>query len=173
MITEHDLIWSRTDILELNAVAPDLRFFRGIEVSTSSGHVVVIGLDTCDGIFRGMSIQALHAFTRSSGAVLILVHPQTIGPMARVAPLVGYVDAIEVASSVTRGNDEEQAIRLCREYGVAPVGGSDAHCEDTLGSTYTVFPYLPDDEKRLAHMIRNHTGRPVRRGKNQEEEAVC
>ena len=173
VITEHDLIWSGTDIRELNAAAPDLRIFRGIEVTTSCCHVVVIGLDTCDGIFRGMSIQALYACTRGGDAALILVHPQTIGSAESVAKLIGYVDALEVASSVTEGNDEQQALRLSREYAVAPVAGSDAHCTDTLGSAYTVFPYLPNDEKGLAHMIRNHIGRPVRGGYNQEEVMVC
>ena len=41
-ITEHNAVWSPEDIASLNAKS-DVRFFRGNEVTTNQGHIVVFG----------------------------------------------------------------------------------------------------------------------------------
>jgi hypothetical protein len=72
------------------------------------------------------------------------------------------IDAIEVASTITSGGKQQEAERIAKRKGWARVAGSDAHCIDNVGQTYTAFPELPPDEKALANAIRTGMGVPIR-----------
>lgn len=166
VIAEHDHLWPRCDIDELNRQLPSGRIFRGMEVSSSNGHFVVIGLERMDGIRPGISARALISKARSQKAAVILAHPHIHYSQTQdqldVLEMPAGIDAIEVASTMTIGEAAQQAQAWARQIGCAMVGGSDAHALSQVGQSFTTFSTLPSDEKELAEAIRNGACRPGR-----------
>lgn len=157
VITEHDRIWSYNDINLLQAQATDVRFYRGVEVSSASGHFIVIGIHDLSGIEPGISIEALIDRVTPQGAALILVHhhlvySNLISPRA-IADMPQAITAIEVASSVTFGQHQHEAENIAGHRGWTAVGGSDAHHLENVGIAYTRFKRLPENEMQLAKAI--------------------
>jgi len=172
VLTEHDIMWSKEEIQELNSKLEGKKFYRGIEVSSLFGHFVVIGLDDLDGIEPGISIDGLIQSSRKNRAALILVHQHLSNYAVRspVKPqaIPDEIDAIEVASTITFGKNQLEAERIAKSRGWKPVAGSDAHCIDSVGHACTAFPTLPSDEKALARAICMGLGTPIRMDENVE-----
>ena len=157
VITEHDRLWTLEDLQELQVQATDVRFYRGAEVSSASGHFVVIGLNNLDGIRPGISIEDLIRTIKPQKAALILVHHHLVysniaSPRA-VEDMPQEIDAIEVASSITFGLNQRDAEKIALKRGWTSVAGSDAHSIERLGEAYTIFKSLPENEKQLAKAI--------------------
>ena len=173
VITEHNLLWPGEKIIEINRRLPkNRRLYRGIEVSTSHCHVVVIGLDSIHGVYPGMQPERLIEQAEKEQAVAILVHPCLNGfDLERDCPW-GF-HGMEVASTMTRGNIRRKTLVLCRQHHALPVAGSDAHCSENLGKAFTCFPFLPVDEKELALMIRQGLGVPMALEPDGEALVVC
>ena len=75
VITEHDHLWPAEDIALLNRNLKDKRIYRGVEVSSSNGHFIVIGLDGLDDIRPGISIEKLIPKIHFHEAAIIWAHP--------------------------------------------------------------------------------------------------
>ena len=166
VITEHDVLWSKEEIERLYDGLNGIKIYRGVEISTLSGHFVVIGLDDLDGIKPGISPEELFQKAKKNGAAIILAHHHLLYHNSRcpvnVLSIPDGIDAIEVASTITSGGKQQEAERIAKRKGWARVAGSDAHCIDNVGQTYTAFPELPPDEKALANAIRTGMGVPIR-----------
>ncbi len=167
VITEHDAMWTEKEVQVLKQkIDHKVKIYRGVEVSSSDGHFIVIGLKDMTNIQVGISAIELFAITKKANAVVILAHPQRSGCGAKIFPeninWHKYVDAIEVASTCTFGQYEVDARRLGTETGLSTVAGSDAHCLDRVGSTYTEFNFLPANELELAAAIIENVGTPKR-----------
>jgi len=165
VLAEHDALWDPEELAELRGgLGDDLRLYRGVEVSCAEGHVVVIGLDSLVGLEPGIAAADLVAAAHLDGAVAILAHPyQPVVGGAKRPELDRFpdtLDAVEVASSMTRGDFTQRAKRLAFRRGWAAVAGSDAHALEHLGDAYTRFPSLPISELHLARMITAGLGRP-------------
>ena len=158
VIAEHDRLWPRIDIEELNRNLPFGRIFRGVEVSSRNGHFVVIGLDRLNGIQPGISARALIKKARSQSAAVILAHPQIQYSQTQrqldVLEMPAGIDAVEVASTMTAGSGSIQAQSVARQLGCGMVGGSDAHALSQVGRAFTIFSALPANERELAAAIR-------------------
>lgn len=162
VITEHNTMWPPHHIEALNRSLPKhLRIYSGIEVSTSSYHVVVIGLPDESGIIPGMPHEKLIEITKNFNAVTILVHPLSTSPKGLASGKLPDVDCIEVASTMTCGEKQQQTCNLCFQLKLIPVAGSDAHCRENIGKAYTAFPRLPRDEHELAALIKQGLGVPM------------
>lgn len=174
VITEHNLMWPRQNIEALNRCLPaNLRIYSGIEVSTSAFHVVVIGLDDDRGIFSGIRHEKLLDITRKSRAVTILVHPLSGIRNPDIPSVYPDTDCIEVASTTTFGEALRRTCELCTLKKAIPVAGSDAHCRENIGKTYTAFPHLPGNEHELAELIRQGLGVPMVRESNGKGVRAC
>ncbi len=171
VITEHNILWPKEEIARLNHELNGRRIYGGVEVSTSTHHFVVIGLDSMEGIHEGISAEQLWRITRIREATMILAHPfngkKNIDDHDAFLDLPVTPDAIELASTVTHGREEKRIRAWGEQNGVHLVAGSDAHCIENLGQTATTFPHLPENEKELARMIQTGLGRPVRRHQNR------
>ena len=159
VITEHDHLWPAREIAALNRSSPGPRIYRGVEISTSSGHFVVIGMDHLDGCRPGMSLRHLAREARLQNAAVIWAHPrlnyrQPLHPID-LSHLPDGIDAIEVASTVTVGDQADQVMTMARDFGYSMVGGSDAHALAQVGKVFTRLDRLPADEKELAEAIRS------------------
>ncbi len=166
VITEHDQLWSKQDIRELQDQTSDIKFYRGAEISSASGHFVVIGIEKLDGIAPGISVEALIQKIKPYNAALVLVHHHLVYSNIKVPRVIkdmpNGIDAIEVASSVTFGKHQDEAEKIAKSRGWTAVAGSDAHSIGMLGVTFTTFSCLPKNEKELAQAIRSGNCLPGR-----------
>ncbi len=168
VITEHDVLWPRREIESLNEGLGNGRIYRGVEVSTASGHFVVIGLDSMDGIAPGISVEALIEKAKRVDAAVILVHHHLVYSNIRdpipAMEMPEGIDAIEVASTTTVRENQAEASRIAKRRGWTEVAGSDAHALDNVGETFTAFaeaePFA--NEKELARAIMEGRARPMR-----------
>jgi predicted metal-dependent phosphoesterase TrpH len=166
VLTEHDALWPEEEIRALNGKLHRGRIYRGVEVSSCSGHFVLIGIEALNCIHPGDSIERILPVAEAQGAAVIWVHPhqrysQITHPLEEAfgTDFCGdhfpdRIDAIEVASTVTRERHARHARRLARCHGLSMVGGSDAHTAAALGQALTHFTHLPADEGALAAAIR-------------------
>jgi predicted metal-dependent phosphoesterase TrpH len=169
VLTEHDILWPVEEIRTLNGKLQRGKIYRGVEVSSCSGHFVLIGIEALHPLSPGDPIEAVLPVAEAQGAAVIWVHPhqrysQITHPLDEaVGEALGEgfkerfpvrIDAIEVASTVTRDHHARHARHLAKSLGLSMVGGSDAHSAAALGQALTRFTHLPTDEVALAAAIR-------------------
>lgn len=104
----------------------------GIEISTSDGHLIVLGLR--ENIQPGLPVLETINIARQKGGVVIAPHPfkkDSIGFAAKDA------DAIETFNSRCVFGENEKARHMASVLGKPEVGGSDSHLLSTIGLGFT------------------------------------
>jgi predicted metal-dependent phosphoesterase TrpH len=148
-----------------------IRIFRGAEVETDYGHVLVYGVSaemTARFDFADVRLpaQAVISEVARMGGIAVPCHPgrPTIGLCEHYAagkrPLEGVV-AVEALNGGSRRGENERVHELIASHGYGAVGGSDAHLVSLIGICATEF----DDEVRtideLVDGVRRGRCRPV------------
>jgi len=159
VLTEHDNIWNEKEIELLRAGSPEIKIYRGIEVTASTCHLVVIGMTQASVLHKGASVEEIVEQVALQRGAVILAHPFRDSDPALIP--VHLVDAIEVASTSFSEDEAHMAIALAKRYAKPAVAASDAHALSRVGWAWTEFETLPADEQALAHAIRRGKGRPV------------
>jgi len=131
----------------------------GVEVSTTLGHLIVLGVR--ENIPAGMTPGETIMIARQKGGVVIVPHPFKIRSIGNVEGL--DIDAIETFNSRCFFRENEQARKMAIELGKPQVGGSDSHMLGTIGIGYTEIDAEPD-ETSVLNAIRNGKTHPG--GKN-------
>ena len=154
VITEHDVLWPAEEIAALNRDLNGSRIFRGVEISSCNGHFVVIGLEALEDLQPGVPAKRILQVARAQGAAVIWAHPQLeyrqmVEPL-KSCDIPNGIDAVEVVSTATCGEQSEAARAYARDLACGMVGGSDAHILDHVGKAYTVFDRMPKNENELA-----------------------
>jgi predicted metal-dependent phosphoesterase TrpH len=142
-------------------------FVPGIEVSTRSGHVLALWVETQIPAFRGLAetVARIH----EAGGLAVIPHPfsmttRSVGRRALDRVVAGAGDArpdgLEVANPFGLGWDcGRRALHLNQErWQLAETGGSDAHFLEAVGSAYTAFPGQTAVELRHAILARETRG---------------
>jgi predicted metal-dependent phosphoesterase TrpH len=104
----------------------------GIEISTSDGHLIVLGIR--ENIQPDLPASETISIARQKGGVAIAPHPfkkDSIGFTAKEA------DAIETFNSRCIFGENEKAKELAMLLGKPEVGGSDSHVLSTIGLGFT------------------------------------
>lgn len=104
----------------------------GIEISTSDGHLIVLGIR--ENIQPELPVSETITIARQKGGVVIAPHPfkrDSIGFAAKDA------DAIETFNSRCIFGENEKAKELALSLGKPEVGGSDSHLLATIGLGFT------------------------------------
>ena len=140
-ICDHDEVKGGLKALEIVQANPDkyggLVVIPGIEVSTSKGHVLALGVT--EKIPSLMTPEETTDYARDLNAISIIAHPYRVS-----AHGIGYLkgagaDAAETFNSkcITNGaNKKAQA--EAEKIGMPQVGGSDAHIAKLVGQGYTL-----------------------------------
>lgn len=167
VITEHDLLWEEKEINELNrSLGPDMRVYRGVEITAEEAHLVVIGATDIKDVRPRLPAREVIRAVRQQGAAVILAHPflaeHKMFSLNGGNSWLQELHALEVASSLTVGDAERKTRLLAYQKGLMRVAGSDAHSLEKVGATYTSFPRPPAHEQELAQMIMAGIGVPVR-----------
>ena len=155
-VTEHEEIRGAEVARELGA-GYDIKVFRGIEVYTEFGDMLVYGLYR-DAPGWKTPFAELVKMCEEAGAAIVIAHPcripgeleQTHGEGV-VREMLGHLTAVEThnGGSTSRGN--AASLELASRYGLPRTGGSDAHHEFQVGRCSTVFDDdINTDEQLIA-----------------------
>jgi len=138
-ITDHDEIDASLRAAEL---APDygLVGIRGMEVTSSAGHVLALGIG--EAVPPGLPFQDTLEAIRERGGIAVVPHPfqeSRSGVLANVSKDdLAAADAIEVYNSrLLTGRANRQAARYARRRGLPMTAGSDAHISEMVGQAIT------------------------------------
>lgn len=105
----------------------------GIEVSTTQGHLIVLGAS--ENIPPNLPPQETIRIAHQKGAVVIAAHPFKITGVGSVDGL--DVDAVETFNSRCIFGENQKAKEMALALGKSEVGGSDSHMLATIGIGYT------------------------------------
>ncbi len=136
-ITDHDTTEGGRYALEVvDRVAPGLLIIPGEEVTTRSGHLIVLGI-TRD-IPRDMSVEDTIKEARRQGGVVVVPHPYN--RPRHGMPIPKGADAAEVYNSrYILGMHNRVAARHARRRRLPEVAGSDAHQASLVGNAITLI----------------------------------
>lgn len=165
-LTEHQALWDMADIKEL-AADSGIKIFRGNEITTAQGDVLVFGLDTdIQGI---ITIEELHQHVKKADAFAIAAHPfrgfKVFGfgqldmsiDQACKKKILKYVDAVEVKNGRVTEKENDVASSVSEKLGLLATAGSDAHELDALGTWIMEFE---NDLKTEQDLVRSlHSGK--------------
>ncbi len=129
-ITDHDTVTGALKTYD----TPDFLIVPGIEVSTTRGHLLGLGI-TADINSRdaATTIDEIHA----QGGIAVVPHPFRRSSPS-IASLKGlHVDAVEAFNGRDFPRQNKQAAALADRHGLPATGGSDAHQLREAGSGYT------------------------------------
>jgi predicted metal-dependent phosphoesterase TrpH len=143
-----------------------LRIFKGSEVETDYGHVLLFGVTpqlraAFDFARVDLPLETVLREADRCDAAAVPCHPGRVrvGLWAHYeqrGPVEG-VTVIEVRSGGTRSGEDEKSQSLVDRYGYLGVGGSDAHIVSHIGRCATRFPREIRDEPDLAAALREGT----------------
>jgi hypothetical protein len=162
-LTEHQVIWDRDEVDRL-AGDNGIRIFRGNEITTAQGDVLVFGLE--EDIQGVITIQELHRRLKASGGFSVAAHPfrgfkvfglNQLGLTLEQAcrkKIMQFVDAVEIRNSRVTEKENEVAQQVAERLGLPGTAGSDAHHLETLGSWVTVFEKEIQTEEELIGELR-------------------
>lgn len=135
-ICDHDSIEGGIECAKrAQEIGSKLIVIPGVEVSSSKGHILVLGVK--EKIEPGLSPEDTIRKAREQGAVVVIPHPFKITSHG-----IGYldgldIDAVEVLNSRCMTNGPNDKARKAAEVlGLPQVGGSDAHEAQMVGRTY-------------------------------------
>ncbi|WP_122088474.1 PHP domain-containing protein [Halalkalicoccus subterraneus] len=138
-ITDHDAFDASREAAEL---APEygLIGIPGIEISSSAGHVLGLGVD--ERIPPGLPFEGTIERIHAAGGIAVVPHPfqsSRHGVGAKVSrDELAQADAIEVYNSrLLTGRANRKAERFARSRGLPMTAGSDAHISEMVGQAVT------------------------------------
>ena len=148
----------------------DLIIIPGIEVMSSKGHILVLGIK--ENIESHLSPEKTIERARELGGVVIIPHPFKLTSHG-----IGYVggldiDAVETLNSRCLDNRPNQKAKKAAESLNLPhVGGSDAHTPQMVGQAYTEIDIEDDTVDANAILMAIRQGK-VRAGGEKTPPAI-
>lgn len=162
VLTEHRQFDVDSDYRHL-ADEYGIRIFKGSEVETDYGHVLVYGvnqamLERFDFSNVRLSAQELITDVEELGGIAVPCHPgrPTVGLCEHYQtklPLEG-LRAVELLNGGSRKGENERVEDLIRKHGYGTIGGSDSHLVSFIGICATEFPREVSDEEDLVRALR-------------------
>lgn len=128
----------------------------GIEVSTTQGHLIVLG--TSENIPPSLTPQETIRIAHQKGGIVVAPHPFKMRSIGSVEGL--DVDAVETFNSRCIFGENKKAKEMAQALGKPEVGGSDSHMLATIGIGYTEIDAGSGEESVLLAIKegRTHTG---------------
>ena len=179
VITEHDWLWTESELDALREMHPNLVILSGIEVSAREGHFLVYGVTNPFAVPRGIRVADLCHEVHAQGGAVVAAHPFRWGQpfdeiLEREKP---DLDGLELMTNNMDADCRRRAAAVQARLPLAGLGSSDAHHEDTLGVCYTEFP---DGTRTITDLVPAIRGRQtsaherdaVRRGRRAVRQAL-
>jgi len=160
-ITDHDHVEGAKRVVELLAQQESvLHVITGVEVSTRQGHLLGLFVRKAPKAMR--SVEASIEAIKEQGGLVIIPHPlgQLVPSLSRakIDDLLnkGFpIDGIETYNPSPANASMRSTVRLANvQWGLAEMGGSDAHFWQHIGAAYTLFAGSSPDDLRHAILER-------------------
>lgn len=169
VLTEHRHFDFERDLRALED-RHQIRIFRGAEIETDYGHVLVFGVTremTRHIDFSDVRLPAQRVVTEVArmGGAVVPCHPgrPTVGLWAhyQTKPALEGLVAIETLNGGSRKGEDERAEDLLKRYHLRGTGGSDAHMVSFIGRCATEFERPLRDEEDLVEALTREAFRAV------------
>ena len=162
-LTEHNKPWDRDEVLRLREKF-DFPVFRGMEVTTKDGDILVFGLhEEMDEILSASELRQRFA---DMGVYMVAAHPfrgfllfgfselSLTAERAAERPIFQAVDAIEAYNCKVSQPETEMAFEVAARLQLPCVAGSDAHKVADVGKLYTHFEKtISSEEELIAELV--------------------
>ncbi|MEM3700854.1 MAG: CehA/McbA family metallohydrolase [Candidatus Bathyarchaeia archaeon] len=141
-ITDHDVI----DCALKMAKETNFLIIPGIEISSLDGHVLALNIQ--ESIQKGLSVDETVDKIHGLGGIAVACHPTSFFKGSLGERVSAKFDAVEVvnASAFPFKHSIKLGQRIASHFGIAQVGGSDAHYGPEIGYAYTIVNSEPDAE---------------------------
>jgi predicted metal-dependent phosphoesterase TrpH len=161
VITEHDWLWTESELQDLRGRYPSLVILSGIEVSAREGHFLTYGVSNPFAVPRGVPVTELCREVHRQGGVVVAAHPFRWGqPFADILQRDNpHLDGLELMSANMDAECRRRAAEVHEHLDLAELGSSDAHDEEVLGSCFTEFEANIRDMQGLVEAIRGRKGK--------------
>jgi hypothetical protein len=162
IVSDHNTITGWNDIKEATKKFPDVKIYRGVEISAKEGHVLAIGINEL--IPRGLSLAETIDLIHEQGGIASPTHPFDffrlgVSKMCFDLP----IDSVETHNgSVIIPQFNYKAQIMAKKYNLPGIGGSDCHTFREVGLGFTECTHLPADEDELIKLIKQ--GKTVGKG---------
>ena len=167
-LTEHNKPWDESEVMRLRDKFA-FRLFRGMEVTTKDGDILVFGLhEETDEILTSAELRRRIA---DKGVYMIAAHPfrgflmfgfshLSLSPeRAAERPIFQAVDAIEAYNCKVSRQETDMAFEVAAGLGLPCVAGSDAHKVADVGRLYTSFEKeISTEEELIAELVAGRFG---------------
>ncbi|MEE9613118.1 MAG: PHP domain-containing protein [Desulfatiglandales bacterium] len=138
----HSMMVSRP--VEKISVPEGFYVFRGLEISTDRGHMLVYGLkdDAWNKWSRNnyLDASAVVDIVHNLGGICVPAHPfrgwDSLGE--DIMRIDGF-DALETHNGLNSKDENQKAIQAAHLRNLPSIGGSDCHNREQVGTAYTVF----------------------------------
>jgi predicted metal-dependent phosphoesterase TrpH len=159
-ITDHNEVKGAAKAFEYAKKNNDVIVIRGIEVSSSDGHILGYGIK--EKIPRGLPPEEVVERIINDGGVAVAAHPfrRASGLGTEVVKRVKF-DKIEVLNHRSMHRENQRANQLATGLGAGITGGSDAHFEKELGLAATEFKLQGGSEADIIQEIAKKNTKPV------------
>lgn len=129
---------------------------RGIEVSTSEGHVLAYGLS--DPVRPRQSIEETIEGIHASGGIAVAAHPKRFpSGMGIGRALEAPFDGIEVLNGGSSPGGNKATLRAAERKGASKTGGSDAHRLTDVGKAWTVVESASSEDDVIQAITKGST----------------
>jgi predicted metal-dependent phosphoesterase TrpH len=162
-LTEHNKPWDRDEVSRLRDEF-DFQIFRGMEVTTRDGDILVFGLD--EPVRDILTATELRLRLPEDSTYMIAAHPfrgflmfgfsQLALTPERAAdrPVFRAVNAIEAYNCKVTQQESEMAFDVANRVKLPCVAGSDAHTVADVGTLFTCFDNtISTDEELIAELV--------------------
>ncbi len=158
VLTEHDYIWRRAEWEELQKRTPNLKIFRGIEVTSDlQEHFLVVGILNPQLLWPFMDERELFAAVEAEQAAIIHAHPFRYRDKQQRRILQLRPHAVEYMSNNVRPDMQPRIKQLAEHHKCSLTASSDGHVTDTVGMYATRLPGWPQTEQELAQLLRSRS----------------
>lgn len=175
--TEHDVMWDSEEITYLREKY-DFLVFKGIEITTNYGHILVYGLDDWSthvyvqqGFAPYFSFNELKKIVDQYGGFMVITHPfrepgyiqggyggcQLTMSLEEVLyrPIFHMVDAVEGFNGQSYPEENNLSFLVAKALNLPALGGSDAHSGKEVGRGVTIFSQRFSQEAELLGALKN------------------
>ena len=168
-ITDHNTVEGSLRAVEL-APSFGLLVVRGVEISTSEGHVLAYGLSSS--VARGLSIAETIQRIHDAGGIAVAAHPRRFPSGIGIGKASGErFDAVEVLNGGSSRASNKSSATLAARMRLPGIGGSDAHRIEEIGRAATVLQDAASESQIIGSILSGNTS-VIGRSRNVQETVV-
>jgi predicted metal-dependent phosphoesterase TrpH len=140
-ITDHNTIDGYFQVRKLAAAYQDLVIIPGVEVTTTQGDIILLGIEEKPPYI--MVLESVVDFAKERAALIVVPHPYRVSGIGDAAEKIA-ADAVEIMNTWATPQENKLAQQLARARKLPGVAGSDAHRPEQLWTAYTEVDAEPD-----------------------------